>query len=598
MCVLQHTFYKMHASVTESNELNITLEHQPSATSGSQNNSSQNNTHLVNNISSMSGNENVSMSQSGNNNSGLDVSQQNHYNTNNSTLAANIQKDLAFSSQFHPEYQTHHLNYHNNIHQISTQNHPPPNPNIQHAEIENFHAKQTQRVDLVAAASRQYPQQQQQQLNSSQHVLNGDGYVLRPAISSLSIGHQSAAGQAQDDLVISRFNKRPQTIGGPSGFPGQGAPLSAARSVNDLDQLSSSMYQSSNPSHFNLSGSQQPPQATQLPLLSQPTLPTMGTSGLSYYRPAPDYETAIRNKYGNGILTQLSNNRTQQGQQQQASHPAIITDTMSTLQNTGQSQQQHNLPPSHKGNLANRDDIYNLSNIYQQQAAAMYSSSTPDLNKINQLQIHQNQQPTQDQIVAELQRLNLYKPPPPYPGVNSSSGLNQHGLPSWVSTPDLASQSVNNQYGNNSSGVLLGGSSPDLVSRRNLGPNVIEHKNSMHRTMENLVPGGGRIGYSTEELNTVYQLNEESNNNQQSNMLPTSPPQHLKPTQIVPPAPQQHRLMQADVIPSNTFKKRNLDANGEPIYQNQAELMQQMIATGNKDLSKEPIYQNLPAHES
>ena len=25
--------------------------------------------------------------------------------------------------------------------------------------------------------------------------------------------------------------------------------------------------------------------------------------------------------------------------------------------------------------------------------------------------------PTQDQIVAELQRLNLYKPPPPYPGI-------------------------------------------------------------------------------------------------------------------------------------------------------------------------------------
>ena len=580
----------MHASVTESNELNITLEHQPSATCGSQNNSSQNNTHLVNNISSMSGNDNLNMSQAGNNISGLDVSQQNQYNTNNSTLAANIQKDLAFASQFHPEYQTHHLNYHNNVHQISTQNHPPPNPNIQHAEIENFHAKQTQRVDLVAAASRQYPQQQQQQSTLSQHVLNGDGYVLRPAISSLSIGHQSGVGQVQDDLVMNRFHKRPQTIGGPSGFPGQGAPLSAARSVNDLDQLSSSMYQSSNQNQFNLSGNQQP-QATQLPLLSQPTLPTMGTSGLSYYRPAPDYETAIRNKYGNGILTQLSsNNRTQQSQQQQASHPAIITDTMSTLQNTGHSQNQQNIQQSQKGNLANRDDIYNLSNIYQQQAAAMYSSSTPDLNKINQLQIHQNQQPTQDQIVAELQRLNLYKPPPPYPGVNSSSGLNQHGLPSWVSTPDLASQSVNNQYGNNSNGVLLGGSSPDLVSRRNLGPNVVEHKNSMHRTMENLVQGGGgRVGYSTEELNTVYQLNEESNNNPQSKILPNSPPQHLKPTQIVPPARQQQQLMRADVVPSNTIidyqnmmnnankvqgatttnvgngKKRNLDANGEPI---------------------------------
>ena len=54
MCVLQHTFYKMHASVTESNELNITLEHQhPTAANNSNSslvaNISSNN-HLVNNI--------------------------------------------------------------------------------------------------------------------------------------------------------------------------------------------------------------------------------------------------------------------------------------------------------------------------------------------------------------------------------------------------------------------------------------------------------------------------------------------------------------------------------------------------------------------
>ena len=68
-------------------------------------------------------------------------------------------------------------------------------------------------------------------------MVSNDGYVLRPAISSLSIGHQSAVGQAQDDLVISRFHKRPQTIGGPSGFPGHGAPLSAARSVNGVKEV-------------------------------------------------------------------------------------------------------------------------------------------------------------------------------------------------------------------------------------------------------------------------------------------------------------------------------------------------------------------------
>ena len=626
MCVLQHTFYKMHASVTESNELNITLEHQPSATTGAttgsggnnsfQQNNSQNNTHLVNTM-----NNDLTMSPNNPSSMGMDVGQHNHYNTNNLPIG-------------HPEYQLNPLNY-NNIHHLSSQNILQPNQNIQHSEIENFHAKQTQRVDLVAAATRQYPQSQQhqpqpsQQQQQQQHVVNNEGYILRPAVSSLSIGGglQSGISQVQDDLVISRYQKRPQTIGGPgSGFPGQGAPLSAARSVNDLDQLSSNMSfpSSSNPvaHHHPFHQQQQQPQGTQLPLLSQPTLPTMGTSGLSYYRPAPDYETAIRNKYGNSILTQLTSNTNSSRNsipqnQQQSSHPALITDAISTLHNAAAGQQQQNLP-SHK-NMIHRgnDEGYNISNIYQQQAASMYSTSTPELNKLNQLQIHQNQQPTQDQIVAELQRLNLYKPPPPYPGGgNSSSGLNPHGLPSWVSTPDLASQSVNNQQ-HNSSGVLLGGSSPDLVSRRNLGlSNVqVEHKNSIHRTMENLVHGG-RAGYSTEELNnTVYHMNEDSSSgNPQGGLLPNSQPHQLKPPHPGPPH---------GVIPASTYidyqnlmgvansqnsgningvniKKRNLDSNGEPIYQNQAELMQQIKAnsvTLNKDPSKEPIYQNLPAHE-
>jgi protein tyrosine phosphatase len=119
-------------------------------------------------------------------------------------------------------------------------------------------------------------------------------------------------------------------------------------------------------------------------------------------------------------------------------------------------------------------------------------------------------------------------------------------------------------------------------------------------------------------------LNEDNQGkNHQSNMLPNPPPQHLKPTQVVPPAPQLQHLIRADIIPPTTTfldyqnlinnghqvshntgsnnglenKKTNLDSNGEPIYQNQAELMQQMIAAANKDSSKEPIYQNLPAHE-
>ena len=36
--------------------------------------------------------------------------------------------------------------------------------------------------------------------------------------------------------------------------------------------------------------------------------------------------------------------------------------------------------------------------------------------------------PTQDQIFAELQRLNLFKPPPPYPGTNNANGQHQHAM--------------------------------------------------------------------------------------------------------------------------------------------------------------------------
>ena len=103
--------------------------------------------------------------------------------------------------------------------------------------------------------------------------------------------------------------------------------------------------------------------------------------------------------------------------------------------------------------------------------------------------------PTQDQIVAELQRLNLYKPPPPYPGTNAN-GQHQHmGHPtangletrmmSSTSTPDLASSNIISAMNTTHSGIVLGGSSPDLVSRKNLG-RVANKESNLHKTMENL----------------------------------------------------------------------------------------------------------------
>ena len=57
-----------------------------------------------------------------------------------------------------------------------------------------------------------------------------------------------------------------------------------------------------------------------------------------------------------------------------------------------------------------------------------------------------------------LNHLTIYKPPPPYPG--------EHHSHFSSSTPDLASQTLP---------PLVGGSSPDLVSRRTLGPAAGRH---------------------------------------------------------------------------------------------------------------------------
>ena len=401
MCVLQHTFYKMHSSATDSNELNITLENhhqQPS-----------------------------------------------HHHT---------------STPF--DNYLDYANYGGTLHMFQ----PPPSSNpLQHSEIESFHAAQAQRVDMVTTRHLQITNQPSQPPEVYPQQ-------MRPAISSLSIGNN-----------MEGTGRRPQTIG---------APLSAARSVNDLDQLTA-FY--GNPVQHHV-----PP-----PLASATTaMPTMGTTGF-YNRPAPDYETAVRNKYGNGILTQLAATRTSN------QHPIVINSNHCASQ------------PSLINNVeaAPAPTAVQPDNLYHQ--TSMYSTSTPELNNLPMSVSSQPPQPTQEQIVAELQRLNIYKPPPPYPGRTSNKVIM-----SSTSTPDLASvnhhQAVPPGYNYN-----MGGSSPDLVSRRNLGA----------------TPGA----YSTEELN--YRVQE-------------------KPV-------------------------KHYSENGEPIYQNQAELRQ---LVDDSSPNREPIYQNLPAHEN
>ena len=117
-------------------------------------------------------------------------------------------------------------------------------------------------------------------------------------MSSGSVHKQ--ANYVQDDMVLlnnaSRSSLFNQTI-------------TAARSVNDLDQLPS----------------QQPPNQHHL---AQNTLPA--------YRAAPDYETAIRNKFGVSQQPQIW----QQGQHIQT-QPKLITEITHNLVNSFSIPEEH-----------------------------------------------------------------------------------------------------------------------------------------------------------------------------------------------------------------------------------------------------------------
>ena len=282
---------------------------------------------------------------------------------------------------------------------------------------------------------------------------------LRPAISTNSI-HKPSQNYVQDDMVL-LHNARSSVFN---------QSLSTARSVNDLDQLPSAVL---SPAASAVSTSQHH--------LAQHTLPA--------YRAAPDYETAMRNKLG---ITQPP-------------QPSLWTTAAATAAATAAQPQQ-----SQQQTYSLHEDQFHTVSPQQNlpTVSSFYSTSTPELNRINmthhshshQLQNHQlqNQQgypmPTQDQIVAELQRLNLYKPPPPYPGTNAN-GQHQHiinangsetRMISSTSTPDLASTNIMSAMNATHSGVLLGGSSPDLVSRKNLGRMANHKETTLHKTMDNL----------------------------------------------------------------------------------------------------------------
>nr|CAD7573148.1 unnamed protein product [Timema californicum] len=177
-------------------------------------------------------------------------------------------------------------------------------------------------------------------------------------------------------------------------------------------------------------------------------------SMLPSYRPAPDYETAIQQKFPNA--GQANNNISIRPNHQiggilYSSQPEIhqenaIQENLNSYRNF-----------KHYPDVAQVDRLYeepqrimksrrDHNSPQQTVLPALHTYSTPELDTL------------ESNLVQGLQLLHLYKPPPPYP-------INR---PSSNSTPDLASQTlapphpcfVNMQ---------VSGSSPDLVSSRNVG---------------------------------------------------------------------------------------------------------------------------------
>ncbi|XP_054272047.1 tyrosine-protein phosphatase non-receptor type 14 [Macrosteles quadrilineatus] len=163
---------------------------------------------------------------------------------------------------------------------------------------------------------------------------------------------------------------------------------------------------------------------------------------LPSYRPAPDYETAVQQKYrGQGALLYSSQ------------------------------------PEIHQGHL--HEGVRSYGNAYKHypdvaRVDRVYIDPAHSEDAVSGLHTYGRAQLT-DQ---GLQLVHLYKPPPPYP-------INRH---SSNSTPDLASQNLGQPMHAFISTQQVSGSSPDLVCSRVVGqhPPPHPHHYEAHRTYPNL----------------------------------------------------------------------------------------------------------------
>ena len=190
-------------------------------------------------------------------------------------------------------------------------------------------------------------------------------------------------------------------------------------------------------SHEDVMASTQRAHSTSALDLNTPTDIDKLRSLLPSYRPAPDYETAIQQKYRNsaGAVTNREPIRVQFYSSQPEIHQA---DTYAA----------HLYPDVTHNNIERKNSAFDTTyqNVIEQRKNSLFGRGYPQSRVENRGNLHE--------MIENMQLLHLCKPPPPYPSNRISSN----------STPDLAGISQHAKpladYFHN----VVSGSSPDLVS--------------------------------------------------------------------------------------------------------------------------------------
>ncbi|XP_069702508.1 tyrosine-protein phosphatase non-receptor type 14 [Periplaneta americana] len=200
--------------------------------------------------------------------------------------------------------------------------------------------------------------------------------------------------------------------------------------------------------------------------LSTPTDMDKLRALLPSYRPAPDYETAMQQKYHSS--GQTSGNLNIRPNHQvgilYSSQPEIHqTHVQENLNSYSHYKHYPDVTQVERLYLESRNDesqrLMKGSADHNSHAVlpTLHTYSTPELDTM------------ENHMIQGLQLLHLYKPPPPYP-------INR---PSSNSTPDLASKTLTPPRPTFTNSQVSG-SSPDLVSSRSLGPGRHQHHRHHH----------------------------------------------------------------------------------------------------------------------